>query len=184
MTDDTQSIEVPAPPAPMPATPAAAPPAPAAGWVMPAPAARGGRTTLAAAAGVAMLVLGILGALIGIGIIVFGGVVGSLDLSQYADTSALGANASKFVGGVVVFVGIVILSYSTFYLVGAVGVLRSKDWGRVIGIVVGILSGLVWLTGVASRGGAGFALVMLAIHAYIVIALALRWREPGAAAAA
>lgn len=179
---------MPADPAPVPppaeppiAPPVAAPAAPVS-WSSTTPgtvvAARGGRTTLSAIAGVAMLVLGIIGGLIGIAVIVLGGVVGNLDLSQFADTSTLGPNAAQFVGGVVLFFGIVILVYSIFYIVGGIGVLRSREWGRVIGIVVGIISGLVWLAGLSGdRGGLVFALIMLLVHVYIVVVLAVRFRE-------
>ena len=51
-------------------------------------------------------------------------------------------------------VGVVVIVYSLVYLIGGIGVLRSRDWGRVIGIVVGILSGLFWLAAVGGSGSA------------------------------
>jgi hypothetical protein len=191
---DAQAAPPPMPADPAPVAPPAAPPiappvaAPAApvSWSSTTPgtvvAARGGRTTLSAVAGVAMLVLGIIGALIGIGVIVFGGVVGNLDLTQFPGAESLTSNEIDIVGGVFIFAGIVVLVYSAFYIVGGIGVLRSREWGRVIGIVVGIISGLVWLAGVSGdRGSVAFALILLLIHVYIVVVLAVRFRERVAA---
>jgi hypothetical protein len=97
-----------------------------------------------------------------------------------------GADVGAIAGSAVTFVGIVLLVFSTFYIVGGVGVIRSANWGRVIGIVVGILAGLFWLGSVANGGqgrtdGVGFALVLLAIHAYVAIVLMFFWRNKATA---
>jgi len=76
-------------------------------------------------------------------------------------------------------VGIIVVLYSVAYIVGGIGVLRTREWGRVMGIVLGIISGLIWLAGLSGdRGGVIVALVMLLVHVYIVVVLAIRWREP------
>lgn len=165
----------------MPApTPAAAPPpvAPPVTWA-PAPAAvaaPGSRTGLAAAAGIILLILGILGGLLGLFVAVVGGSIAS-SLSDLVEIPGI-SDPSGVVGGVVAFFGILIVVYSLVYLIGGIGILRSRNWGRVLGIIVGILSGLVWLSGLgqADRANLPFTIIMLGIHVYVVVVLAMFWR--------
>jgi hypothetical protein len=167
-----------APPPPPPPVVAAPPP-------MPAPARR---TGLAAIAGIILIVLGLLGALIGLFIAIVGSsIVSSLrDYLQIPDLN--GADAGGIIGGFIAFVGVVIAIYSLVYLLGGIGVLRSAGWGRVLGLVVGILSGLVWLSGLSSigqisNGGGGIGtIVMFAAHAYIVVVLIFFWKGKSAPA--
>jgi hypothetical protein len=142
-------------------------------------AAKGQRTMLAAVAGVGLIILGVLGGLFGLAIAVFGSsVVRQLDLSQYGDFGDINDPAA-LISGAIAFVGIVIVVYSLVYLIGGIGVVRSRGWGRVMGLIVGILSGLFWLLGLTGgrSDGIGFAIVMLAIHVYIVVALIMFWRR-------
>jgi hypothetical protein len=170
-----------------PMAPAPAAPPPPVAWGVPpvAVAAAGGRTTLAAVAGVAMIILGVLGGLFGLAIAVFGSsVVKQLDLSQYGDFGNVNDPAA-IVSGAIAFVGILVLLYSLVYLIGGIGIVRSRNWGRVMGLIVGILSGLFWLLSVtggssasgSGRDGIGFVLVLLAIHIYIVVVLIMFWRR-------
>lgn len=188
--DNPEPDATPAPPVMAAYTPPpVAPPAmpqPAVAWAAPpvAVAAAGGRTTLAAIAGVVLIVLGILGGLVGLLITVLGGAFAkNLPLGEIPELE--GADAGAFVGGMVAFLGIVILLYSLVYFFGGIGVLRSRGWGRVMGIVVGILSGLVWLSGFTNAGAIEsadtgssivFSLVLLIAHAYIVVVLIAFWR--------
>jgi hypothetical protein len=169
---------------PVAATPAAPPPPVAWGAPPVAVAAKGERTMLAAVAGVGMIILGILGGLGGLAVAVFGSsMVKQFDLNQYGDFGDINDPAA-LISGAVAFVGIVVVVYSLVYLIGGIGVVRSRGWGRVMGLIVGILSGLFWLLsltgGSSSNGtgnGIGFVLVMLAIHIYIVVALIMFWRR-------
>ena len=181
------------PPVPPPAMPQPAMAEPAVAWAAPpaAGATPGQRTTLSMAAGILMIILGILGALAGLLIAVVGGSFVS-SFRNFADFPEFrnelnGADPGAVLGGIVAFVGILVLVYSIVYLIGGIGILRSKNWGRVIGIVVGILSGLIWLSSFASAGrvaaasgaasgGGGFALVLLVIHVYIAVVLLFFWR--------
>jgi hypothetical protein len=159
-----------APPSPQPTVAWAPPPA--------APAAVGGRTTLSLAAGILLVVLGALGALFSLAVLTIGReFIKSFDFSTIPGMEGA-ADPNGIVTGVITFLGIFVLACSTFYIVGGVGVMRSKNWGRVIGIVIGILAGLLWLGSLAngSRGDISFALVLLALHAYIAIALLFFWR--------
>ena len=194
MTDEQTPAEPtpsadPPPLAPLVQQAAATPPpvAPPVAWGAPpvAAVAKGGRTVLAAIAGVALIILGILGGLLGLMIAVFGSsIVRQLDLSQYGGDFGGLNDPAAVVSGAIAFVGIVLIVYSLVYLIGGIGVVRSRGWGRVIGIIVGILSGLFWvliLTGGSSSRGAGssivFVVVMLAIHIYIAAVLIIFWRN-------
>jgi hypothetical protein len=170
-TPTPPAAEQPAPPPPT----YVAPPAPP----MIAPARR---TGLAAIAGVILIVLGLLGALLGL----FVALVGSAVVSSVRDYLQIpdleGADAGSIVGGFIAFVGVLVLLYSVAYLLGGIGVLRSAGWGRTLGLIVGILSGLIWLSslsniGAASSGSAGLGtIVMFAAHAYIVVVLLFYWK--------
>jgi len=164
-----------APPAPQPAVAWAPPPA--------TTAAVGQRTTMSMAAGILLIILGVLGALIGLLILTIGrGVIQAFDFRGMPGTENI-SDPNALVGGVIAFFGIFLLVCSTFYVVGGVGVLRSKNWGRVIGIVIGILAGLLWLGSLTSGGTVSgrndllFPLVLLAIHAYVAIVLMFFWRN-------
>jgi hypothetical protein len=189
-TDDT-TVTPPPPEAPGSAPsytpPPIAPPVapqPAVAWAPPPATVRatGSRTTLSLAAGVLLFVLGVLGALFALLILTIGReVVGQLDFTRYMrgiDTG--GADVNAIASSAATFVGILLLVFSVFYIVGGVGIMRSANWGRVIGIIVGILAGLFWLSGIMNGGqgggGGGFAVVLLAIHAYVAIALLFFWR--------
>ena len=159
MTDQTAPAATPPPIyAPPPPTPGA-----------------GGRTTLAAAAGVILLILGILGGLLGL----FVAVVGGSLASSFGDLIEIpGMNdPSSFVGGMIAFFGIIVVIYSLVYVFAGIGIVRSRNWGRVMGLIVGILSGLIWLSGLGGeRGNLPFTIVMLGIHVYVVVVLIMFWR--------
>ena len=177
------STPPPIPPPAMP-TPAMPPPQPAVSWAPPpAPVAiAGSRTTLSLVAGILLIIGGILGGLAGLAVAVFGNaIVQSLeDLGGMPQLE--GVDMAAFMSGFIVFFGIIVVAYSLVYLIAGIGVVRSRDWGRVLGLIVGILSGLIWLSGLGgtNQPGAGDSivgtLVALGIHVYIVVALLFFWR--------
>jgi hypothetical protein len=165
-----------------PAPPPIAPPpiAPPVAWAAAPPAAmvvKGGRTTLAAIAGVMLLILGLIGGLLGLFVAVVGGSI----VSSLGDIVAIeGINdPGSVIGGMVAFFGIIVVVYSLVYVLGGIGILRSRGWGRVMGLTVGILSGLIWLGGLGQSDTANlpFTIVMLGIHAYVVVVLIMFWRN-------
>lgn len=164
-------------------TPPPAVPPPVA-WAAPAPAvvARGGRTGLAAAAGIILLVLGIIGGLLGLFVAVVGGSIAS-SFSDLIEVPGMD-DPSGLLGGMVAFVGIIVVVYSLVYLFAGIGILRSRTWGRVMGLIVGILSGLIWLGGLGQTEQANipFTIVMLGIHVYVVVVLIMFWRTKTATA--
>jgi hypothetical protein len=159
------------------------PPQPAAAWAPPpATAAVVPRSPLALAAGILLALLGVLGALASLALLT----IGREFIRQFDFSSLPGLEKVNDPGGFVesaaTFGGILLLACSAFYIIGGVGVMRSRNWGRVIGIVISILAGLFWLgsVGTGSRAGAGdmsFELVLLAVHAYVAVALLFFWRS-------
>jgi hypothetical protein len=145
-------------------------------------AATGKRTTLSLIAGILLILGGILGGLAGLAVAVFGNAIVQ-SLEEFGGMPELeGVDAAAFMSGFIVFFGIIILAYSLAYLFAGIGVVRSRDWGRVLGLIVGILSGLIWLSGLGGMNQPGASdslvgtLIGVGIHAYIVIALLFFWR--------
>jgi hypothetical protein len=148
-------------------------------------AGRPPRTTLSAVAGVALLALGIIGLLFGILFLASATFVAQLvtDFAGQVPGVPEGMTVEQLVGGVLGFLGVLVIAYSTVYLLGGIGVLRSSEWGRVLGLIVAIISGLIWGSGLSGTGSEGFAftLAMFLIHLYVFFALAFKWRQPMAA---
>ena len=178
------------PPVPPPAMPQPSMAQPAVAWAAPpAVAVAGKRTTLAMAAGILLLLGGIGGILLGLLIAFVGGtVISNLNFDQFGPFPELkGADPGAVAGGVVVFFGAIMVAYSVAYLLAGIGVLRSSNWARVLGIIVGIISGLIWLSGATNaaqvpdasgRAGLGlFSIVLFALHAYVVVVLLFFWRS-------
>ena len=198
---DPTSDAAPPPDAPPPAytpptytPPPVAPPVaqPAVAWAPPpsAPALAVQRTPLSLAAGILLLILGVLGTLFGLLIAVVGGTF--VRDFNFGDVPGFnGANPGDVIGSVVAFVGIVLIVGGLVYLIGGIGIIRSREWGRIIGILVGILIGLFWLAGVfgggqysgadGRAGGGLFAAILFAIHAYIAVALLFFWKRGASA---
>jgi hypothetical protein len=175
-------------PPPVMAQPAAAP-EPAVAWApAPAPTSTGQRTVPALIAGIIMVVGSILFGLAGLAVAVLGrAVIESMgDLGQIPGIE--GVDAGTLASGIMTFVGILILLVALAYFFGGIGVIRNRGWGRTLGLIVGILGGLLWLGSIATpdpngvRSSIGGSLFMFAIHAYIVVALALFWRSKPASA--
>jgi hypothetical protein len=149
---------------------------------------KGSRTTLAAVAGAGLMVLGIIGGLIGLLVAVLGGsIVSQFNLDDYGDFGGLNDPAA-ILSGAIVFFGVLLVVFSLVYLIAGLGVVRSRGWGRVMGLIVGILGSLFWVASLTGSGSAGadaasggvFALVLLGIHLYITLALAFVWRRKAA----
>jgi hypothetical protein len=148
-----------------------------------------GRSGLAAAAGIGLLVFGILLLLIGLLFFAVAGMVDDIIGSGgFGEIPGMPPGFENAIGGFVVVFGVIVILYSLLYIAGGIGVLRSRNWGRVIGIVVGIITGLLMLSGLTSPSPAGdqssliFSLILLALHVYIVVTLAFFWKSKPAAA--
>ena len=171
-------------PAQQPAPTGWAQPAPAQGWVVPTAAPAGPVTGLAKLAGVVLLVFGLIWTGLG-GLITFVGGAAKVGSSSTALPEFVNS-----VGDVVAGFGIVILVIAIIEIIGAVGVLLSKGWGRVIGIIYSLIFGLgsvfIVLGGMrandvtdTSSGGTVtlvIGLVFLIGYVYALFTLGLRWR--------
>jgi hypothetical protein len=184
------------PPSPPQGTPPTAPPsgwnpqpAPAGpagtGWVQPAAAARGPVTALAKIAGIVILLFGLFWTAIGALILLAGGLTkagsGQAGFAQFGDA----------VGNFIAGFGIVIVVLAIIELISGIGILMSKDWARIAGVVYSLLFGvgsILIVAGGASAsnvdsgtgGGAAtliFGLVFLVGYAYCLFALGMRWRS-------
>lgn len=177
--------------APVAAAPIAPPPAPPVGWQAPPAvvAVKGERTGLALGAGILLILGGIGGILLGLAVALIGGSVASnFDFSRFNNNPDLnGVDPGSIAGGVVAFFGAVVVAYSIAYLLAGIAVVRNANWGRVLGIILGIISGLIWLSGLSNANNAGnaagaasggvFSIIAVAIHLYIVVALLFFWRS-------
>jgi hypothetical protein len=174
-----------------PSPPAPATPLPPVGWQAPPAvvATKGERTTMALAAGILLILGGIGGILLGLLVAIVGGsVVSSLDFSRFNNMPDFnGADPGAVAGGVVAFFGAVVVAYSIAYLLAGIGVVRNSNWARVLGIILGIISGLIWLSGLtnanSAQTGAGsggtllFGVLAVGVHVYIVVSLLFFWRN-------
>jgi hypothetical protein len=134
-----------------------------------------------------MLVLGILGALLGLAVVGLGQLA-----RQYADeinTPGMPPGFEEAIGPIFNIFAVIILAFSLLYILSGIGILRTREWGRFLGIVLGIIGGLIWLLGLTGSVGAGsgtradttgsigFSLLLFIVHAFVVVALAVRWKR-------
>ncbi len=180
------------PQAPAPAQGGWAQPQPTQGWVQPAVAAQGPVTILARLAGVVLVLLGLFWGLAGVVLIIGGSAFRSL-FDQLGGPLSTDSNsvdaAGNLVGGIFVGIGIVILVLAIVEVLGGIGAILGKTWGRIIGILYSLVFGLFLLLGLsgASRasdvtdtsgagGGIIFLLVMFLLYLYAFVVLIIRWR--------
>lgn len=163
---------------------------PAVAWAAPpaAAATTGSRTVLAAIAGILLLLGGILGGIAGLAVAIVGGSFASSLGDIIVMPGLEGGDPGALLGGMVAFVGVLIFIYSLVYFFAGIGVLRNRGWGRVMGLIVGILSGLIWLGAITTPDQPNVqdsivgSLIALGIHVYIVVVLLLFWRTKPATA--
>ena len=97
--------------------------------------------------------------------------------------------AGNVVGGVIAGFGVVMLILAIFEVLGGIGALFGKTWGRIIGILYSLVFGALLMLGLtgATRandlttdngagGGIIFLLVMFLMYLYSLVVLLLRWR--------
>lgn len=162
---------------PAPASTAWASPASTTTAVVPAP-----RPGMVTAAGVILIVLGVLTLVIGLfallGAALFAGAAGSL--GEVADTPAgFGGMMGAFAGLIIVFV-VIVLAFGTLEILGGIKAMAGRSWARITGIVLGVIGALLSLSGLTSPDAGGGIVVSIAIaaaFAFVVFALATtgRW---------
>ena len=149
---------------------------------MPAAAVRQSSSGLAKAAAIVLLVFGVLASLAGV-LFLLGGAVAS----GIGDDTGF-TRFGDFVGGVLVVVGIIVLLIGLVEILGGIGSWRGSEWGRVIGLVYGVLGFLFGLAAAAggrrvedvnagSGGGVAFGIVIILAYGFVTFALGFRWKD-------
>lgn len=152
----------------------------------PAPPAVVQRPSIVTAAGITLIVLGILTLLLAlillVGVGLFAGAAGSIPES---DVPGVGGMVGAFAGVVFLFMAIV-AAFGIVQLVSGIQVLSGRSWARWAGIVVSAIAGLFALAGLAGNDGGGVVLnlVMVGANAFAIWALATTgpWFESRATA--
>jgi hypothetical protein len=128
--------------------------------------------TLVRVAGVVLAVCGGLATLFGLIFVVGGGAVGVMGTAA-GDTTGLAGLA----GGAIAIFGVVIVIIGVLQLAGGVGIWRGRNWGRVTGIVFGVLGVLAGLGTMSGQGGAASGIPILAAYGYVLAVLLVYWRR-------
>ena len=191
---------------PVPAPPAAGMiespppvPGPPVGWAQPQPTMGGVQpgvatrpvTILARLAGLFLVLLGLAWGAIGALLIVGGSAFRAItDQFGPLNTEATSlTTAGNLVGGVIAGLGVVILVLAIVEVLGGIGALLGRTWGRILGIGYSLVFGaflLMGLTGgtraseLGSNTNAGTGLivilVMFLLYLYSLVVLLIRWR--------
>ena len=86
---------------------------------------------------VLQIIYATLGLLLGLGIfMLFGGIAAIVSLSAPIDESIVAAPVLAFIGGIVASI-IIVLSLPR--LIAGIGLLKHREWGRILSIVVGVI---------------------------------------------
>lgn len=132
------------------------------------------RPGMVTAAGITLIVLGVLTMLLGLllllGAGLFAGAAGSIP--ETADMPGMGGMFGAFAGAILIFT-LIVLGFGALQLVSGVKALGGRAWARVTGIVVAIIAGVLALAGIGSaEGGAVINIALVAANAFVVFALA------------
>jgi hypothetical protein len=150
-------------------------------------------TILARIAGLFILVIGLVWGAIG-GLAIAGGVFIQNLIDRYSPTSTTPdqvTTAGNVVGGAVAALGIVIVIFAVIEILGGLGALLGKTFGRIIGILYSLVFGLFLLliisagvrdantTDTTADVGAFFLIfvAMFVMYLYSFVVLIARWRR-------
>lgn len=167
---------------PLTTAPAGSPAAPR--WDAPPPAPTSRRSGLANAAGIVLIVLGVLVGIAGAALLAFSGMANDV---VGAGGAALpeGVPWTGAIGQALTIIAVILLVLAVGYVLSGVGVLRGRSAGRVGGIVLGVIGTLLTLpgaldmSGASGSGGGLFNLLFVAAHIFVMVALATRWHPAG-----
>jgi hypothetical protein len=144
-------------------------------------AARPGAVT---AAGVVLIVCGVLVGLLGLLFVLGGSLIGSMgDAPELQEQ--LGGVPAAF-GGFIATIGLIVVVYGIAQVVTGIYVFPGKSWARIAGLILAVLGGLLALLGMfpsdqgVNAGGIIVSLVILAAYAFTAWALATNGRWFGA----
>jgi hypothetical protein len=167
-------------PVPPPAMPEMPPPTPpAVAWTPPvaiAPARSSQVTSLSKVSAVLLMILGVIVTLFGLLFVLGGAFVGSFgQMTEFGDLAG-------GIGTFVAVIGIVVVIIGVVEVLAGIGAWRGSEAGRIGGIIYGVLSGLFGLAALGGEGSsAGVWLVYIALNVFLIVALAVRWKEPATA---
>jgi len=143
------------------------PPQQPTGWGGPGYGGPPARPTGVTLAGIFLIVMGVLALLAGV-LALAGG-------AMFANMFQ-GPDGGLF-AGLFAFIGVIILFWAILHLVGGIGSLQGKGWGRWTGIVVAVITvifgvlGLLGSMGRTDAGGLVFQVVFIALYALTAWAL-------------
>jgi len=121
------------------------------------------------AVAVVNFILGGLNALCGGLLLLSGGVVAGVGAARAAGGGAEGAAAATVIGGLLVVLGVVSLILSIPTIVAGVGVLKRRQWGRVLTLILGGLSGLIGLSLLIRMQAGGLLQLAYCVFVYVVL---------------
>ncbi|HEY7940965.1 MAG TPA: hypothetical protein VID25_03390 [Candidatus Limnocylindrales bacterium] len=148
-----------------------------------APSAQPQGSSMVTLAGVVLLVIGVLLGLAGIGLMAVGLVARTAfeTALQNADPAGYSVDAVRIAEGFFLVLGVIVAVYGLGELIAGIGVLLKRQWGRLLGVLLSFIAGLLTTLvalGVAgsARGGIGGGLAVFVVFAvaywFVVVALA------------
>jgi hypothetical protein len=136
------------------------------------------------AAGVVLIVCGVLVGLLGLLFVLGGSLIGSMgDVPELQDQLA-GVPAAF--GGFIATIGLIVVIYGIAQIVTGIYVFPGKSWARITGLILAVLGGLLALLGMlpgeqgVNASGILVSLLVLAAYAFTAWALATNGRWFGA----
>ncbi|HEY7463080.1 MAG TPA: hypothetical protein VH987_01405 [Candidatus Limnocylindria bacterium] len=169
-------------PSPAPETPAAPAPPPQVTqpqygqpqYAAPGYAMAPERPGMVTAAGIVMIVLGVLVTLFGLLFLIAGAFVGGAGNAIETQVPGLPANMAGAVAGVIIVFAIIFLAFGILDIVAGANVMGGKGWARITGIVLAVILGLLSLLGLGNPdqgGGIIITLLLIAANVFVIWAL-------------
>jgi 4-amino-4-deoxy-L-arabinose transferase-like glycosyltransferase len=140
----------------------------------PARTPRAGTTT---AAGVLTIVVSVLWALLGIGIVIFGAAVDQADIVDDFDVDR---DLQDSISGILIGAGVIVLAICAWTLILGIKVLQRRSWARWGTVATFALFSALFLLGVVSSASAsdgtnpGLNVIALAVYVAIVVLLLVK----------
>ena len=121
------------------------------------------------AVGVVNFLLGGLNALCGGVLIMGGGLAAGAGAASAAGGEPEAAAAATIVGGLIIVIGVVVLILSLPMIIAGVGIVKRRQWGRVLTLILRGILGVLGLLSLASAQPGG--LVQLAYCMFVFVVL-------------
>lgn len=129
------------------------------------------RPGMVTAAGITLIVLGVLTILLGLllllGAALFAGAGGSIEAPEMP---GMGGMFGAF-AGIIFVLAFIVAGFGVLQLLSGIKVLAGRNWARITGIVVAAIAGVLALTGLGQADGAILNIVLLVANAFVIFAL-------------